>query len=441
MFSNPSKFLQNRSISTELSNMVTEKFIEETLSKKNIETVEDERYSHVVSHSKSRFAASIIPNEVLALEFHPTGDVVAYSRMDGSLSIWKLNSTQGRFSQSTGYIYIPGAVNSEMVITSLSWNPKELGQLTTASNSNEIFLWGLDDSKRGIVKLKTIILRNHKTKLNRCVYDPSGKWLLCSTKTECIYLFDVENEHSLHHTLDLWELLKYRDSITSITWNNSGSHIFVGLRNGKLIILEMTFKHDEISFEVIIDIEAHRNSITSLKMDPCGRFLIAGSSDGTCSIWNLRSMSCSSVISDLDSAVISLDIDHLGKIIAICTSGDQVYFYNANNYELIKKESLVSFHSDLIFKFHPNKSWYILSGKDDCLRNLTTQAADELTYWKQEYEKNLGIISKKPTGPGSKNGSVSNHGGPSNKKIYKKRERTVPPLRQNDSSRRTRYNK
>lgn len=447
MTENLINYLDQRTISATMADDLTKSFLTTTKEEKRIEDIQDERYSHFLTNQKSRFSLAISRNEVITLEFHPAGNRVAYSRVDGSLNIWKFSSNDGKFSKNAQYTYVRNCINSEKIATDLSWNPQELDHLAAASNSNEILIWSHDDTNKTVAKLKTLVVKGSKTKISRCLYDPTGNWLLGTTKQELLYLFDTQNEYELESTFNLWERLGYQSSIASLTWNNSGSNIILGLRNGKIIVLEFKqdIVNDEITFDIVLEINAHRNSINNIKVDPCGNYIMAGSTDGTCSIWDTRTLCCIHVITELNAAIVSLDVDHLGKILSICTGDDCLYFYSIPDFQLIEKTDIPSLNSDAVIKFHPNRSWYILSSKGDTLRNHISTVDDELKNWYSIYEKNLGVIrnNRQSQSAGSKpypqqsNRNADRHY--DNNKISKDKHRNNGRKNDNMSRQHTRY--
>ncbi|CAI4049433.1 Tex1p SKDI_14G0780 [Saccharomyces kudriavzevii IFO 1802] len=405
--------LDQKTITSEVAASVTSKYLQSTLSKSNTSDIEDERFIHVSSRSHSRFSSSSsTPNEVLSLKFHVSGSSMAYSRMDGSLTVWFIKDAS--FDKSVK-IYIPDCCGSDKLATDLSWNPTSLNQLAVVSNSSEISLLLINEMTLKASKLRTLSLGS-KTKVNACLYDPSGNWLLAATKSERIYLFDVKEDHSLLCSLNVSNTSPNdSDIIYSIEWSNAGSYIFIGFKSGYLVILNAK----DGMLRVSNTIKAHSGSITGIKMDPWGRYFITGSSDGNCYIWSTKSLCCELIINDLDSAVITLDICHLGKILAICTEGEMVYFYDINDGKLLQSKSLANYKSDLVLKFYPNKSWYIMSGKNDTLSNhFLKNEKNLITYWKDLY--NSAIIEKRR----KNNGISSNHSktaGKNNDRIAKDR--------------------
>ncbi|CAI4051156.1 hypothetical protein SUVZ_14G0810 [Saccharomyces uvarum] len=388
--------VNQKTITSEVAASVTSKYLQSTLSKNNTSDIEDERFIHVSSRSHSRFTSTpVTPNEVLSLKFHASGSSMAYSRMDGSLTVWFIKDVS--FDKSVK-VYIPDCCGSDKLATDLSWNPTSLNQMAIVSNSSEISLLLINEVTLKASKLRTLSLGS-KTKVNSCLYDPLGNWLLAATKSEKIYLFNVKEDHRLVHSLNVSDISPNpNDVVYSIAWNNNGSHIFVGFKSGHLVILKV---RDEM-LEVSTKIKAHTGSITGIKIDPWGRYFVTGSSDGNCYIWSLKSLCCEKIIQDLDSAVVALDVCHLGKILGVCTEDEMVYFYDLNEAKLLESKSLANHKSDLVLKFYPDKSWYILSGKNDTLSNHFVKSDKNLiTYWKDMFDST--IIEKR-----RKNNSSSN---------------------------------
>lgn len=419
-----SRILEQGCISSTVANAMSEKLIDTLMSKNQIEEIEDDRFAHAISRSNSRFAAPVTPNEVLSIDFHPSGNALAYSRVDGSLTIWLL--TGASFARSKK-IYLTDAIGTDKIVHSLSWNPNEIAQFATVGNSSEIFIWGIDEKKRSLTKLRSLSIGT-KMKIFKCLYDPTGSWLLAVTKSNELHLFDAKNDHELHSVLDINNIIA-EDSVHSICWNNSGSHVFVGLNSGKLAVLKLN-SADE--FEMCIVVPSHRGPITSIRVEPWGRFVITGSTDGSCGIWELSTLTCLTLLDDLDASVLSLDIDSMGKIIGVCTSDGNLQFYDINSGQRLFSQNFKKFGSDLVFKFYPDKTWFVLSGKDDSLQRHFTpsQYNDPLSLWKSEYEKTL---------LGTRNKNTNRRPLKRERENEVPRERTRMPKRERDQPRASRF--
>lgn len=362
-------------------NGVCERLISGMLNKQHVEDVEDDRYLHVVSRSQSRFAVPISSNRIMNLEFHPSGHYLAYSREDGSLTVWRLANAS--FARSKKMV-IP-----KSTIRWVSWNPQEISEFATCSGNHEIMIWGVDEKKREIVKLRTLNTGNKNNKVGRCVFEPKGRWLVCQQGL-LLQFWDIKSNYELKHSyyqLDAGEPDDDSDGdeITALSWSNSGSHLIVGLRSGKLHILRV----GEDSARPFLSLEAHRSAITSIVVDPWGEKLITGSLDGSCNIFKLATMRCDKTIEQY-SGICCMDVDSLGKILAITTADNTIHFYDTNEGQLLTSHNLkTTTESDPIIRFYPDKSWFILSGKNDSIeRHFTPNTYDDLiSLYELEHEK------------------------------------------------------
>lgn len=400
MTSEISDFLEKKAITPELADYITESYLKELLEKnQSSQKIADDRYVQVASQSRSRFGSSLTQNEIISMEFHPSGKLLGYSRMDGSLTIWQVPENGDFSSSSSRKIVTNNIVGKDKLVTSLSWNAVELSQVATATNSNELIIWSLDDAKLSeteLHRIKTIPLGSVRTKINKCYFSPRGKWLLAASKSENLYLLSAKNDFSLVSTIKLNEYISNNDTIYSITFNNSDDYLFVGCKNGKTLVFSIEeTKATEAKVQYLFALEGHRGAVTALKMDQNGRYLITGSSDGTCVFWDLTTFIPKHTITDINNLILAIDVDHLGKMMAITTADDTLLFYNTSNGKLIKKLSIEFLKSDIWFKFYPNKSWFIKSSKDDILVCHINPASDELKFWRKAYESALSSLKPK----------------------------------------------
>ncbi|XDT10690.1 Trp-Asp (WD) repeats circular profile [Nakaseomyces glabratus] len=296
---------------------VAVKFLQSAFENEHINAIEDDRYNHVITRIQSRFKNSLTPNEILAFEFHPAGHSLAYSRIDGSITIWP--SIQATFIPGK-MIHIKDACGTDKLVTSISWNPNEITQLITSCNSDELDIWEYDELNLKASKVRSISV-DHKTKLNNALFDPTGEYILAITKSDSIYLFSAKDDYRLLHTIKLKSIMS-SDTLYSVTWDNS---------------------------------------------DPLGRYLFSGSKDGSCSIWELRTLICIKEISGLESNILSMDICHLGKMLGLCLEDERVCFCDVTTGKIIYESSLSGSNSEPLLRFFPDKTMFILSGKNDTL--------------------------------------------------------------------------
>ncbi|CCK70731.1 Tex1p KNAG_0F00620 [Huiozyma naganishii CBS 8797] len=387
-------FLKRAVVTAALSNDLSASFIQDTLKKENIENVEDDRFLQVASSSKSRFGASgKSQNQVHLLNFHSSGSYAAYTRADGSLTVWFLGSKGDFHTNETRKKLVPNAAGSDRVVTAISWNPNEPAQFATCSNNNEICFWDADDD---VSRIKKLLVGHAKVKVNRVLFSTGGKWILCVARTEFLYILDSLKDYKQVCSYKLPKELDSGDGITSICWSNSNDYFFTGWRSGKIVLFQIDAL-GQVSLR--LNTNGHRNSVTSLKFDPLGRYLISGSSDGTFTIWDASNMVCKRSFNDIGASVVSIDVDHLGKIIAVCSGDDKLRFYDMNTGHLIELVNVNGLKSDIVFKFFPNKSWYIVSTGNDVLTVHQSKAPDELNYWQVARDSEYNAMHSRPERP------------------------------------------
>lgn len=394
--------LQQRYMTPELATAVTEKLLTGLMNKSQTEEIQDDRYALVVSRKQSRFLSSLGEDPVLSLEIDPSGRSVAYSRADGSLTIWLI--TGPSFARSKK-IYITEVAGPDKCVSSLSWNCDEINQFATVFNSSEIFIWAIDERKKNASKVRTLSV-GAKVKLSKCLYDPTGRWLVTLAKSDELHLFDVKKDFELQTMLELNQIIP-DDSIQTVNWNNLGSHLFLGLKSGRLAVLEVGE-----TFKLCICLQAQQGTITSVAVDPWGRFVVTGSTDGTCAVWDLSSMCCSLLIADVNSSVVSLDIDHSGKVLAICTEKGELQLRDIDTGKPLLEHQAKLGGPDIVAKFYPDKAWMISSVKGDLLQNHSTPGTyDSITgLWKVEYEKAItGSRIKAPANKPVRKNQNHNH--------------------------------
>lgn len=414
-------------MSSELANTLAKGIVKSLLQRGSSEHINDDRRVQILSRSKSRFSGPIVSNEVLALEFHPSGNQLAYSRIDGSLTVWLLQHLS--FARSTK-IYVPDACGSNKAIHSISWNPTEDGQFVSTSNSRKVTIWGVDNSTHHASKLKTFKVGS-KLKIHKALFNSTGSRLVTISKSDEIHLFNVHRDYKFESSYKVPKKME-EDCITTVGWNNNGSYLILGMKMGGLQLLKVNSQNQ---FELCLDIPAHRSEISTLCVDPYGAFIITGSKDGICSIWDLATFTCSKTISDIDSAIDSIDITSSAKIMSICTRNKAVSFYDIISGKKIDEINCSKFDSDLAFKFYPNKCWFIISGKDDMLMNHFTpnNQTNEMELWKNE-QKQIGPDSRSSTTiANTKSNTYA-----SSKKLVKRKERDWDLERDSKSQKRER---
>lgn len=430
------QFIEKTKLTTSLANYLTNNFIDDLYKPENIQPILDNRYNYIQSRQKTRFNSrgSIVANEILSLQFQPNGNWLAYSRMDGSLNLWHLkeNNTHGHGNTNSNtrslfnldpledQLQLPDALGKDSLITCISWDPtirdnnkntqkNNNMNLVTSMNTNQLVIWNLkiDNRKQKTCQiLQKISLNDRRIKLNKCFYSNNGSWIYGITKMDGIFIFDskidttnINNNNVTSNLLYHWDLkahslLDENDMIYSFEIDKLDKLVFVGLKSGKIIVGQIVQSVEpngkDIKINPLFTLNNHSNSVTALKFDPLNRYLFSGSTDGTIIYWNiLQGFQIDQTITDINDSISMLDVDHLGKILSVSTENGKLFFYNTNDSTLFTSKQLTNPSLLPIFKFLPNKSWFITNVKNDILNLYTMECADILKYWKSQYETKL----------------------------------------------------
>ncbi|AMD19579.1 HCL572Cp [Eremothecium sinecaudum] len=288
---------------------------------------DDHRYK--LEHPSRLERRNITKNEVIAISANAIGSLAAWTRADGSISI--MNAITKRH-----YFTINDAHGKDRICLSLAWNPVEADQFATVGNSTTVKVWTCSDTKNPSFKS---FFTGPRMKNSQCVFDPFGKWLLVLTKTDELYLFDVLAGYQLHSISKLYEgeeseLGERAGTACSICWLNDGRHIAIGSKNGAIRMLKLCDK----GFEEIHMITGHLDEISSLVADPWGLYLVAGSHDGSCSVWSLKDYTCKHVFADFKGLVENVSISNDGFLLSVSSrqaskGTSNATFLSLNSYE------------------------------------------------------------------------------------------------------------
>ncbi|SCU99329.1 LAME_0G02740g1_1 [Lachancea meyersii CBS 8951] len=322
--------------------------------------LQDRHFSQLAPRTTLRFTeSSDEPNPVSALDFHPTGSYVAYTRGDGSLSLWKLKS-----DRSETYVTLTQALPKTLPALKkdsfVSWNPFS-GFLLAAINDTD----GLDiyDASTGT------IIKSLKTEAgavyNMCLYDPSGKWLAVLTQDHQFLLFDADGDYELLWQSRLCDLVNDVSSpcqITSLVWSHDSSKVYAAFRSGEIKIYEVL----TTGLQQLIAVSGHTGPVNCLKLDHTGSYLFAGGEDTICSIWDLSTMCCTLTINNFSDSIRDMDLSYDGSILALSSPTClQIYALDTRDsiYEIIWKSKV----DRPIFRFYPGRLAFMASTENDLI--------------------------------------------------------------------------
>ncbi|KAG8900867.1 hypothetical protein FRB99_005726 [Tulasnella sp. 403] len=161
------------------------------------------------------------------------------------------------------------------IATSVAWSPKH-PELFCSSSETEKSMVFWDARKKGpTFQLKT------PTPLTQLQYCPDGESVALLDKSFHLHRLQL---NKLPAGEDSWELtdpsLSTVESITDFKFNHPGDLIFASSKSGSIHCVEYP------SMNVIEIFNAHFGACNTLDLDPRGRFMATGGSDGMINIFN-----------------------------------------------------------------------------------------------------------------------------------------------------------
>lgn len=271
-------------------------------------------------------------NEIIAIDIHPATSFAAWSRADGGLSVMRPSIRSEKLREHSLIGSIKKNIHGEgKIVYSISWNPNE-SQFATVGNTSSVKIWNVvDNSLRLLKEFKT----NFKAKNFITLYAPSGKYLLVVTKSDELYLFDVDRGYELYLT----HLSEANDPIHSVCWSNDSLKIFAGYKSGFVRVFSLKSE----SILLVVEKRNHMKTVSSLNVDPMGRALIVGSRDD-CSLWSLPHLTPSKSPLYTEDHIRSIGISFDGSIISITSSKKEsdiclINFYWYNDLSLMYSAS------------------------------------------------------------------------------------------------------
>ncbi|AAS54005.1 AFR634Wp [Eremothecium gossypii ATCC 10895] len=335
---------------------------------------------HRMEHPSRLERRPTVNNRVIALASNSVGSLATWARTDGSITV--MNVATERYSFT-----IKEAQGVGKLCLSIAWNPVEADQFVTVGTSTSVKLWNASDSKNPL--LKTLVTGS-RIKNYKCLFDPLGQWLLVLTKASEIYLYAATEGYRLHSISKIQPEHEAGagscDTVESVAWLNDGQHIILGFKLGSIKI----FKLGDAGFEIRNTMFGHLKTITSLAVDPWGLYFVAGSEDGSCSLWSLKDFTCKTVHSEPEGVVESVSISDDGFVLAVgsrMSSREQSKFSFRS---LLGQENMyeISFNSNAnsLVHFIPETMKVLFTEERDIVTILKSTCSSIL-YTSEESEK------------------------------------------------------
>jgi len=152
--------------------------------------------------------------------------------------------------------------------------------LVSGSTDKTVKIWNW--RKGGLIK--TLI--GHRGWTPFVIFSPDGKYLFSGSKNRIIKIWNTQTWKEV-------KVLKKDFGISSLAFSPKGTFLaagFSGLINNPNENIIKIWKTEDIihkaNYKTIATLKGHANAVKSLDFSKDGRFLVSGSSDNTCKIWN-----------------------------------------------------------------------------------------------------------------------------------------------------------
>ncbi|CAF4624038.1 unnamed protein product, partial [Rotaria sp. Silwood2] len=256
--------------------------------------------------------------EVYALQFQPSGSILATGCSDKMIHLWEISLT----GQQRKYCSLQG---SHGAINALDFD-NEGFRLLAGCSGNKAYIWSYGEQRM----LKDIYT-GHERLINTCKFI-SGAKLVTGSADRTIKIWDLHKTlfigsicHDLVVTdatgtiisghfdkkIRIWDPftnrcrteLEYDAAITSLSYNDEKQRLLACFKNDTLKLIDLrqnktvyTFKHD--NFKVSTD-------TNKAVLSPDGRYACVGSHDGSLVVWNMENKHCENVLKNKHNTMVT----------------------------------------------------------------------------------------------------------------------------------------
>lgn len=215
--------------------------------------------------------------EINCGKFSDDNNLFATGGMDNTINIWNINkNNQNQLSSSNKSILNKGRIDNILTIKTHSNGITSLKFMS----SSERIVSSSADKKINIHNLeKNLLIKKlkHHNDIVHCIdIKKSNPNLLVSVSDDCKYIsYDLRIFKPI-------SIIAFPYSLTSVSLSNSNDNVFIGGIDNKVYCL------DNRSERVLFEKAFLSNTITSLSVSPCDRYLLSNSMDDKLTIWNLK---------------------------------------------------------------------------------------------------------------------------------------------------------
>lgn len=302
-------------------------------------------------------------SEIILLSINNTGNRIVNSRTDKSIRIWK--SFLDKMSDPI-VVEQPHTKAVECV----SWHPKHEYTFATVGRDDFVKIWKIS-SNACLLEREIRVVKNQENQ-NDAVSKSTCQIVKYSVDGEIMAVVDRDSTVLLFATSTYNKVCEFRvqELVYAFEWFNAGHEFFIlGLHDGTAPIYACSMAaaaagdaEEAVSVTLKHTIRGHRSSITSLAVDPRGKYFVIGSNEGVASIWSTATMLNTSVITSVNEAIAHIDISRDGTYITLTfDSGSNARVFEQQTIEEIY-EIENSLSGDLAvstFKWFPHKTSYI----------------------------------------------------------------------------------
>jgi len=125
-------------------------------------------------------------------------------------------------------------------------------------------------------KNKVVSFPGHEADVNSVEFFPNGNAFASASEDSTCRLFDIRAKQQIQR----YGNEKIKSPVTSLAFSRTGSHLFAGYGDFHFVAW------DTPTAEIVQDVNAHHDRISTLALHPDGTALCTGSWDMTLSIWS-----------------------------------------------------------------------------------------------------------------------------------------------------------
>lgn len=311
----------------------------------------------VTTHLKDKplpgFTSSL--TEIIVMLINSTGTRLAYLRTDKSVRIWR--SSQERFVDPV-IIEDPHTKAVSLIL----WDPLHEQQFATVGRDDVLKIW------RSLGKCERVIRAKAGTQLKFVRYSLDGKLLVTVDRESNLTVYKTDNFKVLVEKA-------VGEHVYDIQWFKN-DYFCTALQNGTMRVYKLERENSKESSDVMKHedsnlislrgtLSGHMSSITTCSVDPCGKYLVAGSNEGVVSFWSIALMLNTKVITLVDEAISCVSTSRDGGLIAVAyDAGSNIRIFDSSTSELVwevpnSESGEVTF---TLVTWFPNKTGIFYSG-------------------------------------------------------------------------------